>query len=815
MTEKSFSRQEVNAASKEYFQGDDLSVSTFADKYALRDGENYFESTPRDMHKRLAKEFARVEGDFGGPSAVSEQEFFEQMDHFRKIVPQGSPMAGIGNNTKKVTLANCFVIGSPRDSMSGIMDTAKDMANLYKSRGGVGVDLSTLRPSGFGVNNAALTSTGAYSFADLFSDVTSSVGQKGRRGALMVSIDVHHPDVEHFITMKHDRTKVTSANISVRISDEFMEAVEKGETYEQRWPMENPEFTRQVDAVKVWNLIMETAYADAEPGVLFWNRMVDYTPSGSYPQFRPICCNPCAEIAMAADSNCRLISLVLKYFAGKFTGKKKTWDEFDWAGLDRTTRVGVRMGDNLVGLDLEKMRNIVALSDEDDEKTLWGKFIKQTEAGREIGIGTTALADTLAIMGYKYDTEEAIEFANELYRRIAISAYSESIKLAKERGAFPAFSFEAEEDNEFIQNILPHLSEDDQRDYRLYGRRHIALLTQAPTGSVSLEAQTSSGIEPVFKKSYNRKKKLDGAGDPNNPMHVQHENGEWFEKFPVFHRNIREYLEIFPEDEDNLPDFFVVANDIDWKMRVKMQAVIQRWVDHSISSTVNLPADISVKDVGGVYKEAWRQGLKGITVYREGSREGVLVADDESPNEFKMVDPIKRPEILECDIHHASIKDEKWTILVGLVEGKPYEVFSGLSKHMVLSRKHTKGHLKKRSYKTKPNRYDLIINKDDGDKEKVIEDIVDVFKNLNYPAFSRVISLALRHGGRASYVSEQLFKDADSDFFNFNKVVGRVLKKYIKDGETPESSKCPECGEKLVYSEGCKKCMSCGVDFCN
>ena len=794
---------------KQYFNGDELASNVWLTKYALKDKSGkVLEETPDDMHNRIASEFARIENKFGGQNALSEQQIFDLIKNFEYIVPQGSPMMGIGNNHVNVSLSNCVVVASPEDNISSIIDSSKSLANLFKRRCGVGLDISQLRPEGTPVNNSAGTTTGAWSFADLYSYVCRMIGQNGRRGALMISMDVRHPDIEKFVTMKHDLTKVTGANVSVKISDDFMKAVENNGSFTLRFPVnsENPKYTREVDAAALWQQIVKSATETAEPGLLMWGNIEKYLPAEAYAEdgFKTICTNPCGEIPLSAYDSCRLISVNLKNFVqNPFTEKAS----FDFDHFGQVAANAMRLSDDLVELEIEKLENIIKSCDTDDEQELWENLKAACVNGRRTGLGTHGLADALACLSLAYDSEEAIQVIDKIYHTLKVSAYTESVNLARERGSFPVFSWEKEKDNAFIKSLPKNV----RNLIQAHGRRNISILTNAPTGSVSIMSQTSSGIEPVFRNSYTRRRKL-SHNDTEVKADFIDELGDKWTEYKVFHHNIRHYLDTY--NTDKVPDFFTESDAIDWEKRVQIQATIQKHIDHSISSTINLPKGTDPDIVSRLYQLGWKLGLKGITVYVDGSRTGVLVADTEENEEsFPQNQAVKRPSELACNIHHTTIQGEKWIILVGMLDGKPYEVMGGLSNLIEIPAKHTEGILVKHPRKTMNSVYDLRVGKN-GDTI-VVKDVVKVFDNPNNSAFTRLISLSLRHGANIQYVVEQMQKDRDSDMFSFAKCVARVLKSYITDGSAASDKACPECGaDGLIYVEGCLTCRDCGYSKC-
>jgi len=802
----------VNRETKEYFDGDELATNVFITKYALRDKKGDFKETnPNDMHIRIASEFSRIEAKFGGKQ-LSKETIFDDIKGFKKIVPQGSPMYGIGNNFVNVSLSNCVVVDSPKDNISSIMDSGKDLANLFKRRCGVGLDISNLRPEGAAVGNSAGTTTGAWSFADFYSYVCRMVGQNGRRGALMITMDVRHPDIERFIEMKHDLTKVTGANISVKISDDFMEAVDGDENFTLSYPVgrQRPKISKEVRAVDVWNKIVESATNTAEPGILMWDNITKNLPAHEYPAYKTICTNPCAEIPLSAYDSCRLISVNLKNFVKEpFTSNAS----FDFDDFGHTVRHAMRLSDDLVELEIEKIEAIMASCDTKDEKSLWLKLRDAASNGRRTGLGTHGLADALACLCMRYDSDEAIKVIDMIYSTLKTEAYRESCKLAIERGPFPHFSWELEKDNAFIKALPEEIREMIKKN----GRRNISILTNAPTGSVSIMSQTSSGLEPVFRNFYTRRRKI-GHNDTETKVDFVDEIGDKWQEYKVFHHNVQEWRE---ENEfhtgetiDEIPDFFVESDQIDWLRRVEIQETIQKHIDHAISSTINLPAGTKPEVVGELYREGWKRGLKGITVYVDGSRTGVLVTDtEEEPEGFVQRDAAPRPDLVECEIHRTTIKGEKWVVLTGLVEGKPYELFAGLSSKITLPNKHTHGIIVKHSRKTTRSIYDLVLG--EGDDQLVISDIINIFDNPNNAIFTRMISLSLRHGANVKFIVEQMQKDQDTDFTSFNKVLSRVLKKYITDGERASDKTCPSCdADGLIYQDGCLACTQCGYAKC-
>jgi len=825
-----YNYQQAYDASLEYFGGDELAASVFAGKYALQDAEgNYLELTPDDMHKRLAKEFARIEQKYENP--LSFAEIYGLFQGFRFVVPQGSPMSGIGNTAKIQSLSNCFVIEAPEDSYGGILKTDQEQVQIMKRRGGVGFDVSTIRPKGMFTSNAAKTTDGIEVFLDRFSNSCREVAQGGRRGALMLSISVHHPQVMDFIKIKRDLTRVTGANISVRVTDEFMKAVKEKEDYQLRWPVdaENPEVSEMTNASDVWNALIEGAHASAEPGVLFWDTATRMTPSDAYTDdgFGSVSTNPCGEIILSPYDSCRLMLMNLTSFV------KKPWTDeasFDWGKFRNYSRKAQRLMDDMIDLEIEQIDKILAKIDADPEhevtktpeRNLWQTIRNVAKNGRRTGLGVTGLGDTIAMLGQRYGDEDSIETVEEIYKWLSLASYEESIQLAKERGSFPLFKLEKEEGHEFLDRVISSLTPEVQEDYRQYGRRNIANTTTAPAGSVSCLTQTTSGIEPAFMLHYTRRKKVQNGEEV---MFVDDLGDEWTE-FTVYHHGFKQWLDSdhgTTASESDLahavafsPYHGATANEIDWRAKVKLQSVAQKWICHAISNTTNLPNDIDVETVKDIYMLGWELGCKGVTVYRDGSRSGVLVSTDDKKEDSASITERhapKRPDELECDIFHTSVKGERWVVMVGLMDGKPYEVLGGEAKQIEIPRRHTKGKLSKRLFKTKNSKYDLTVG--EGDDALSIKDVVSVFDNPNHAGYTRVISTSLRHGVPVQFLVEQMQKDKEADLFSFSKVISRCLKNYIIDG-TKVDRTCPQCGaeDSLVYQEGCVTCKSCGSSKC-
>ena len=799
--------EEVKRATLKYFNSDELATNVWMTKYALKDKEGrYVESTPDDMHVRMAKEFARMEEEFGGERKLSYDTIYKLLKHFKYVVPQGSPMMGIGNNYVNVSLSNCVVVDSPKDNISSIVDSGKHLANLFKRRCGVGIDISELRPENASVNNSAGTTTGAWSFADFYSYVCRMIGQNGRRGALMITMDVKHPDIEQFVAMKHDLKKVTGANVSVKISDSFMEAVENKQKFTLQFPVDsdNPTITREIQAEDLWALIVESATKTAEPGLMMWDNIINNLPAESYADvgFKTVTTNPCGEIPLSAYDSCRLISINLR----NLVSSPFKNPNFDFSKLRRVAAQAMRLSDDLVELEIEKLERIIKACDTKGEKALWKNLLKACKDGRRTGLGTHGLADAIACLNLRYDSSEALKIIEKIYETLRDAAYTESVNLAKERGKFPVFDWDKEKSNSYISRLPKILREEISR----FGRRNISILTNAPTGSVSIMSQTSSGLEPVFRNSYKRRRKLSHNEKNVEPDYIDELGDKWLE-YGVFHHNLQKYFDLLKTKK--VPEFFVESDQIDWPKRIDIQAVIQKNIDHSISSTINLPKGTDPSVVGNLYFEGWKRGLKGITVYVDGSRSGVLVTESSNAT-FPQNGAPKRPKELLCEIHHTTIQGEKWTILIGLYDDKPYEVLGGLSNLIEIPKKHVSGTLTKHTFKTRNNRYDLQVG--EGDDTIFIKDVVTVFDNPTNSAFTRMISLALRHGAKPSFLVEQLHKDRDSDMFSFSRCIARILKNYIQNGEKVESDKvCEACEQEgLTYQDGCATCTKCGYAKC-
>uniref|UniRef100_UPI003079622D adenosylcobalamin-dependent ribonucleoside-diphosphate reductase n=1 Tax=Phocaeicola coprophilus TaxID=387090 RepID=UPI003079622D len=846
MEKKTYSYDEAYNASLQYFKGDELAARVWVNKYAVKDSfGNIYEKSPEDMHWRIANEVARIEAKY--PNALSAQELFDLLDHFKYIVPQGSPMTGIGNDYQVASLSNCFVIGleGAADSYGAIIRIDEEQVQLMKRRGGVGHDLSHIRPKGSPVKNSALTSTGLVPFMERYSNSTREVAQDGRRGALMLSVSIKHPDSEAFIDAKMTEGKVTGANVSVKLDDEFMQAAVEGRMYTQQFPIDSdhPMVSKQINASALWKKIVHNAWKSAEPGVLFWDTIIRESVPDCYADlgFRTVSTNPCGEIPLCPYDSCRLLAINLySYVINPFTPEAR----FDFDLFKKHIALAQRIMDDIIDLELEKIERIMEKIDADPEseevkgaeRHLWEKIYRKSGLGRRTGVGITAEGDMLAAMGLRYGTEEATEFSEQVHKTVALEAYRSSVNMAKERGAFEIYDAEREKNNPFINRIKdadPALYEDMVR----YGRRNIACLTIAPTGTTSLMTQTTSGIEPVFMPVYMRRRKVN-PNDANVRVDFIDETGDAFEEYVVFHHKFLTWMEVngydpnkhyTQEEIDDLvaksPYYKATSNDVDWLMKVKMQGRIQKWVDHSISVTINLPNSVDEELVNRLYVEAWRSGCKGCTVYRDGSRAGVLIStkkDKKKEEEECHCKPPQvvevRPKVLEADVVRFQNNKEKWVAFVGLLDGCPYEIFTGLQddeEGIVLPKSVTSGRIIKNYDEDGVKRYDFQFENKRGYK-MTIEGLSEKF-NKEYWNYAKLISGVLRW----RMPIEQVIKlvgslQLDSENINtWKNGVERALKKYVQDGTEAKGVKCPNCGhETLVYQEGCLICKTCGSSRC-
>lgn len=847
MESKHYSYDEAYDATLKYFGGDELAARVWVSKYALKDSfGNIYELTPDDMHHRIASEIARIESKY--PNPMSHDEVFGYLKDFKYIVPQGSPMSGIGNSYQVGSLSNCFVIGldGAPDSYGGVIRIDEEQVQLMKRRGGVGHDLSHIRPKGTPVKNSALTSTGLVPFMERYSNSTREVAQDGRRGALMLTVSIKHPDSEAFVDAKMTEGKVTGANVSVRIDDEFMRAATENGKYMQTYPVDsaNPEITKEVDAKAFWDKIIHNAWKSAEPGVLFWDTITRESLPDCYADlgFRTISTNPCGEIPLCPYDSCRLLAINLySYVKNPFTPQA----EFDFEKFEAHVRKAQRIMDDIIDLEMEKIDLILNKIDSDPEtlevkgpeRHLWEKIKAKTLKGRRTGVGTTAEGDMIAAMGLRYGTPEATDFSESVHRRLALAAYTSSVEMAKERGAFEIFDAKREENNPFMLR-LKEQSAELYDDMVRYGRRNIACLTIAPTGTTSLMTRTTSGIEPVFMPVYKRRRKVN-PNDANVRVDYVDETGDAFEEYVVYHPKFLEWMKINGIEErsdytqeqlDELvsrsPYAGAIANEIDWVEKVHMQGRIQKWVDHSISVTINLPADVTEEMVNRLYVEAWRSGCKGCTVYRDGSRSGVLVSleskkkKSDSPAECSDIHPLalKRPIELEADVVRFQNNKEKWIAFVGLMDGRPYEIFTGLADDedgIFCPKSVTHGKIIKAMSADGTKRYDFQFVNKRGHKT-TIEGLSDKF-NPEYWNYAKLISGVLRYGMPIDQVLKLVGGlELDSMSINTWKMgVERALKKYLPNGTKASGQRCPNCGqETLIYQEGCLICTSCGTSKC-
>ena len=845
MDRKTYTFDEAFKASLDYFTGDELAAKVWVNKYALKDAfGNIYEESPNDMHHRLASEIARVEKKY--PNPLSEQELFDLFDHFRYIVPQGSPMTGIGNDYQIASLSNCFVIGldGQADSYGAIIRIDEEQVKLMKRRGGVGHDLSHIRPKGSPVKNSALTSTGLVPFMERYSNSTREVAQDGRRGALMLSVSIKHPDSEAFIDAKMTEGKVTGANVSVKIDDDFMNAAVNGGTYKQQYPIDSdsPVYVKDIDASGLWKKIIHNAWKSAEPGVLFWDTILRESVPDCYADlgFRTVSTNPCGEIPLCPYDSCRLLAINLySYVVNPFTPDAY----FDYDLFKKHVGLAQRIMDDIIDLESEKIEMILAKIDSDPEsmevrqteRHLWEKIQRKTLQGRRTGVGITAEGDMIAALGLRYGTEEATDCAELIQKTLALAAYRSSVMLAKERGAFEIFDAKREEKNPFINRLReadPALYEDMLK----YGRRNIACLTIAPTGTTSLMTQTTSGIEPVFLPVYKRRRKVN-PNDSEARVDFVDETGDAFEEYIVFHHKFVTWMQAngysaskkyTQEEVEELvaksPYYKATSNDVDWLQKVRMQGRIQKWVDHSISVTINLPNDVSEELVDSLYVEAWRCGCKGCTVYRDGSRSGVLIATDKKKKKEDcncMQPPVivsTRPRELDADVVKFQNNREKWIAFVGLLNGRPYEIFTGLAdddEGIMLPKNVSKGTIIK-SYDEDGNKhYDFQFKNKRGYK-MTIEGLDGKF-NPEYWNYAKLISGVLRYGMPIDQVIKLVQgMELNSESINtWKNGVERALKKYLPNGMEAKGQKCPNCGlETLIYQEGCLICTNCGASKC-
>jgi len=840
---KIYTRDEAVSASIKYFKGDELAANVWVNKYALKDSAgNLFEKTPDDMHRRIAQEIHRIELKYQNP--MSEETIFNLLKDFKYIIPQGGPMSGIGNNEQIVSLSNCFVIGNEGDSDSygGILKVDQEQVQLMKRRGGVGHDLSHIRPKGSPVKNSALTSTGIVPFMERYSNSTREVAQDGRRGALMLSVSSKHPDAEDFIDAKIDGTKVTGANVSIKIDDAFMNAAINEKVYTQQWPIEseNPVVTKTVDAKKIWDKVVHNAWKSAEPGILFWDTIIKESVADCYADlgYKTVSTNPCGEIPLCPYDSCRLLAINLySYVDQPFTKTAK----FDFELFKEHVGYAQRIMDDIIDLEIEKIDGIldkIGIDPEDleikrVERRLWENIKRKAQEGRRTGVGITAEGDMIAALNLRYGTDDALDFSVEVHKTLALSAYRSSVEMAKERGEFPIYQTDRELNNPYI-NRLKEADPELYKEMARYGRRNISLLTVAPTGTTSLMTQTTSGIEPVFLPVYKRRRKVN-PNDKGAKVDFVDEVGDSWETYNVFHHKFITWMEANGHDSSQMetmdskiidqlveqsPYYKATSNDVDWVAKVKMQGAIQKWVDHSISVTVNLPETVSEDVVAKVYQTAWESGCKGITVYRDGSRSGVLIAKDKKKTaETKKLEAKKRPSILDAEVVRFKNNNEEWIAFVGLMEDQPYEIFTGIIEEDVLyiPKNITNGIIIKTKNEDGTKRYDFQY-KDKHGYPATFSGLNRLF-DKEYWNYAKLISGILRHGMPIPDVVNLISSlQLDSETINSWKVgVERALKKFIKDGtQAKPGVECPECNhtDTLIYQDGCVVCSNCGYSKC-
>lgn len=837
-----YTQDEAIQASLDYFKGDSLAATVWVSKYALKDSQgNIFEKSPDDMHRRIASEIARIESKYANP--LSEKEIFDLIKDFKYLVPQGSPMTGIGNPFQVASLSNCFVIGSDNsDSYGGIMKTDQEQVQLMKRRGGVGHDLSHVRPKGSPVKNSALTSTGLVPFMERYSNSTREVAQDGRRGALMLSVSVNHPDAADFIDAKMEQGKVTGANVSVRIDDIFMKAVKADALYEQKYPIfsDTPLYSKVIKAKELWDKIIHNAWKSAEPGILFWDTIINESLPDCYADlgYKTLSTNPCGEIPLCAYDSCRLLAINLfSYVKNPFTKKAS----FDFELFKKHVAAAQRIMDDIIDLELEKIDVILEKINQDPEseevkmveKNLWLNIKHKANEGRRTGIGITAEGDMLAALGLRYGSDEGILFAEKIHQTLAVEAYRGSVNLAKERGMFAIYDAKREKHNPFLLR-LKKADAELYTQMQKHGRRNIALLTIAPTGTTSLMTQTTSGIEPVFLPVYKRRRKVN-PNDKDTRVDFVDELGDSWEEYVVFHHRFKEWMMIngydtsknYSQEEidvlvEKSPYYKATSNDIDWLNKVKMQGKIQKWVDHSISVTINVPNETPEEMVNKLYMEAWEAGCKGVTVYRDGSRSGVLISNTEKKEEVKEIQAntftTKRPQILEADVVRFQNSKDKWIAFIGLLDGKPYEIFTGLvddEDGILIPRWVSEGLIIKNKNEDGSTRYDFQYKNTRGYKT-TIEGLSHKF-NPEYWNYAKLISSTLRHGMPIDKVVDLISSlQLDSESINtWKNGVSRALKRYIVDGTEVRGQKCSNCNsDNLIYQEGCLTCSDCGSSKC-
>jgi len=841
--QKSYTFEEAFDEAKKYFNGDELAANVWINKYALKDSHgNIFENSPEQMHQRIAKEIARIELKY--PNPLSEPEIYNLLKGFKQIVPQGGPMTGIGNNFQIASLSNCFVIGSSgkADSYGGVMKIDEEQVQLMKRRGGVGHDLSHIRPKGSPVMNSALTSTGVVPFMERYSNSTREVAQDGRRGALMLTISIKHPDSENFIDAKLDGTRVTGANISIKMDDEFMQAVRDNKKYTQQFPInsDEPTFKKEIDARKLWEKIIYNAWKSAEPGILFWDQITREAIPDNYDDygFTTISTNPCGEIPLCPYDSCRLLALNLFGYVDQPFTKKAS---FNFDKFKIHAQYAQRIMDDIVDLEIEKVDRIIDKIQKDPETdevkgtelNLWLKIREKSIQGRRTGVGITAEGDMLAALGLVYGSEKGVDFSVKIHKMLAVEAYRSSVEMARDRGAFPIYETRREEKNPFI-NRIKEADPELYKEMEKYGRRNISMLTIAPTGTTSIMTQTTSGIEPVFMVSYKRRRKVN-PNDKSSRIDFIDETGDSWEEYNVFHKNFKLWLELNKYDINEIvnlndeelnaiiaksPYYKSTANDVNWLNKVKMQGAVQKWVDHSISVTVNVPEETEQEMISKIYLTGWESGCKGITVYRDGCRSGVLISNDkkekEEENQFAVHNAPKRPRKLEADVVKFYNNKEKWIAIVGILKDRPYEIFTGRAEDSfsILGKVDQGWVIKNRNGDGKA-RYDFQYLDKDGYKI-TIEGLSRTF-NKEYHNYARLISGVLRHGMPLVYAVDMVsnLHLEEVHLNTWKNGVVRTLKRYVPNGSVPDQNTCPDCGEAaLVYEEGCLNCKSCGHSKC-
>lgn len=820
-TTRTYTHEEATRESVNYFNGDELAASVFVGKYALRNERHeLLESTPDQTHHRLAKEFARIEKKY--PNSLSEDEIYSYFKNFKYIVPQGSPMSAIGNTHQIQSASNCFVIPSPFDSYGGILHTDQEQAQIMKRRGGVGFDISNIRPKGLATKNAARTTDGIGVFMERFSNTCREVAQNGRRGALMLSISCHHPEIKTFINIKRDKKKVTGANISIRMTDEFMTAVKNDTDVELRFPVDSktPSISKKVKAKEIWDEIIHAAWESAEPGILFWDTVINNGPADIYEDYRSTSTNPCGEITLSPYDSCRLMVINLQSFIIQpFTDNAK----FDFIKFAEVTQVAQRLMDDMIDIELEQVDKILKKIHDDDEPTsvkqieidLWNSIKKACVNGRRTGLGITALGDTLAAMNIRYGSKESIKITDEIYKTLAVNSEKSSCLMARDRGAFPVFDAKLEKGHPFIDRLMDADSE-LKALYKKHGRRNISTTTTAPVGSVSTMTQTTSGIEPSFLLKYTRRKKIN-PNDKDAKVDFTDDLGDTWQEFSVYHHGFKKWMEVSGKTKiEDSPYYKATSNEIDWVASVELQAAAQKWISHSISKTCNLPNSATEEMVANIYMRAWESGCKGFTIYRDGCRAGVLIEEVAKETKrdalklFRTTAP-KRPVALKCEVHHVKITKKldkvrsiEYCAVVGIFDGgEPYELF--VFENGTIDKKHTHGKI----IKKEKGRYDVEfedgvaiknIMKDQTEEEELV---------------TRMVSIALRHGTPLEFLVHQLEKVRSDNIASFTKVICRVLKKYIKDGAKVTGETCPSCGGKdIIRMEGCQTCKSCGYSKC-